>query len=891
MDNDKEVKKLRKQRGAKGESLKRRINEIEQLINNNGSRTKVKALLGFLLVVKKETETLDTKLSDVDEEHDASWIEVERERCDKAEASVADYLAARVEDPPSTADLTDSWVKMHAPGMSSGGSVDLNEETNSVNKRETDVSYNPRFDGYASSSYHRFPMRPPNLEHHSSMSARAFCFEPQFTPPQHQQKVRFDNTSFIAPSGGSDRNGCNSPSHGHSSNKNDVDTWIDQLDPQKPKKAAIPTDDDVNSIKMMGFFVQQSLPRMEIPEFDGSPATYIEFITKIRDLVHNQPFLTDIQRSTQLLQRLKGEAKQAVRAYSQDWAGYVRSLQRIKFLFGQRSQIARAVLTSITKGNAIPDDDPGALSQFYYDVSDCLTTLEQLNYASDLYSSDTLLQAVKRLPRRLVNKWADYGLSLRQRSQEPSLLYFENWLQARVLAQREACVTEFVSAKSSRKHVNTTHGDGDHVKSKRGGDEFVFWKADWFKTLDPKKKFEKVSKGKNCFNCLKKGHVSDKCTSRGTCLKQGCGQRHHTVLHEYFTSQKNTNNDEKNEEIDVTGDGAGAPNQPPAIAAPAAATGAEFNGMVRGTGKVYLQVVPVVLRANNRRFRTYALLDGGSQFTLIRDTVIKLLRLHGEKGHIEYETVKEKEPSQDDRIPSEKVSLTVSSMNNKNTFLIECAYAVGSTHFNMPAQPSPMKEITGETPSYIEDLDLKAVTPSQISILIGADVAEATLVKEVRRGQPGQPLAVNTMLGWTLYGSSATVSERSDGNKHIHMAHQPSHYMRDSSLLPQGGSSRLMLLIMLLVTITSLPLLPNYETRLSTTISITHSRSFGFRNSRYLLHPKRMRCLRTMPKRSINWNLAHVWCEIGMRFRCCGRGAKCSFQTTIHKQGEGSIIW
>ena len=63
---------------------------------------------------------------------------------------------------------------------------------------------------------------------------------------------------------------------------------------------------------------------------------------------------------------------------------------------------------------------------------------------------------------------------------------------------------------------------------------------------------------------------------------------------------------------------------------------AAFNGMIRGPSVVYLKVVPVLLRANNKRLRTYALLDGGSQFTLVRDDVFKKLKIRGEKGFIEY---------------------------------------------------------------------------------------------------------------------------------------------------------------------------------------------------------------------------------------------------------------
>ena len=122
------------------------------------------------------------------------------------------------------------------------------------------------------------------------------------------------------------------------------------------------------------------------------------------------------------------------------------------------------------------------------------------------------------------------------------------------------------------------------------------------------------------------------CPSRGRCLAKGCKKRHHTVLHEYFSASKyNENQSSKGDEpddkeIDVSDKSTG-----------------EFNGMVRGTSEVYLQVVPVVLHANNRKYRTYALLDSGSQFTLIRASVAKRLKLHGEKKNIGYETVKENE--------------------------------------------------------------------------------------------------------------------------------------------------------------------------------------------------------------------------------------------------------
>ena len=134
--------------------------------------------------------------------------------------------------------------------------------------------------------------------------------------------------------------------------------------------------------------------------------------------------------------------------------------------------------------------------------------------------------------------------------------------------------------------------------------------------------------------------------------------------------------------------------------------------------------------------------------------MFKKLKIRGEKGFIEYETIKEKDTSEatSDPVPTELVEkqLSVSSLDGSTSFLIDLAYAVSSSNFNMPSQPNPVREITGETPTYIRDLNLSAVDPSQISILVGANLNEATLAKEVRRGKPGQPLAVNTLLGWSV---------------------------------------------------------------------------------------------------------------------------------------------
>ena len=74
-----------------------------------------------------------------------------------------------------------------------------------------------------------------------------------------------------------------------------------------------------------------------------------------------------------LLQHLTGQPKRAVKQFGNDSRGYILSLKRLKYLFGQKSKIAAATLQLVTKGKSFESNDVEGLMEFYYTVSDCLS--------------------------------------------------------------------------------------------------------------------------------------------------------------------------------------------------------------------------------------------------------------------------------------------------------------------------------------------------------------------------------------------------------------------------------------------------------------------------------------------------------------------------------------
>ena len=77
---------------------------------------------------------------------------------------------------------------------------------------------------------------------------------------------------------------------------NEVDSWIDVLNAHDLSKTHESPATASSDIPVM-WLVQQSLPRMEVPNFNGNAMKWIEFVIKFKKLVLDQAYLTVNRRS------------------------------------------------------------------------------------------------------------------------------------------------------------------------------------------------------------------------------------------------------------------------------------------------------------------------------------------------------------------------------------------------------------------------------------------------------------------------------------------------------------------------------------------------------------------------------------------------------------------
>ena len=78
-------------------------------------------------------------------------------------------------------------------------------------------------------------------------------------------------------------------------------------------------------------------------------------------------------------------------------------------------------LAKTTRRKQISKYDDKGLLVFYYRISNCLITLHQLNFESDINRMDVLHQAIPRLPGKFYGRWGEHCLELHS-IREPTLI-------------------------------------------------------------------------------------------------------------------------------------------------------------------------------------------------------------------------------------------------------------------------------------------------------------------------------------------------------------------------------------------------------------------------------------------------------------------------------------
>ena len=232
------------------------------------------------------------------------------------------------------------------------------------------------------------------------------------------------------------------------------------------------------------------------------------------------------------------------------------------------------------------------------------------------------------------------------------------------------------------------------------------------------------------------------CQSEFRCRVDGCRQKHHTLLHKEPLDNQNGNSDNRKQ-------------SPPQNNIPTDGNVNSFSkSNLRGP---FLQVLPVyVTDINGKRFKANALLDFGSDSTLISKTLADKLKLLGNRRNL-CNVLNHKST-----LISKLVNFSICSDIHPEKVQIQNAWVV--EHLNLPKHEINPDHLRNKF-SHLKDVDFHLSDVDNVSILIGADIPELHICYDVRQGSKNQPIALLTLLGWVLMGGIDSKATQINSNQ------------------------------------------------------------------------------------------------------------------------------
>ena len=517
------------------------------------------------------------------------------------------------------------------------------------------------------------------------------------------------------------------------------------------------------------------MPKKEFLTFDGNPTRYHRFIKNFE--VNIERKITDDNiRLSYLIQYCTGSAREAIEncVIQPAEIGYREAKEILHKNFGQPHIIIRAFINKVVQGPQLKPSEPDKLLQLARDMRNCYLNSDQMGYKSDINAMETLKKIVKRLPPHLQAKWADESGKLIESGGDPLFKHLTEFVE-----KRAACAnTEFGKLVGTKPDEDLKIKDSKlkmkkkpEIKPGNVASSFAV-QSQISKEQDPKPKGNSAESTKclfcdqenheliKCFkfrrkpfkerkeftrskklcdNCLKEGHNAFRCNNLGACLVSECGKRHHSLLHP-------PNEDVKPAAVNEAGNASNNAQSPPSGQAHCGATHT-------GNRRVSLRIVPVrVVGKDGHELETYAFLDNGSDSSLCLKRFADALGHTGKPTEFTLSTINAERQVKS----AMEFNMQVKALDSDEEIHLDCVRTVD--HLPVAVTIPDSKDLK-ELP-YLQGIEFPRIPNGQVSILIGNDTPEAHWILEQRRGEPKQPYAVRTPLGWTLIGPMGSQSNQ-----------------------------------------------------------------------------------------------------------------------------------
>ncbi|KAI7814202.1 hypothetical protein IRJ41_010024 [Triplophysa rosa] len=483
-----------------------------------------------------------------------------------------------------------------------------------------------------------------------------------------------------------------------------------------------------------------TLPKQEIPIFDGNPLHYVSFMRAFEHGVENRTSCKkDCLELVRSCQHLAPDV------------GYSLAKRILREQFGDEYKIATAYMEKVLGWPLIKTEDAQGLYAYSLFLRACCNIINDVSYMQELNLPSNMRTVVSKLPFKLRERWRERACEIMELNKSTKMASDPVFgcIQDKQQSVAKTSVTKSTrgnsfttSVVSSTPNRNQQHGNlSVYGTNERKSCLFCQGNHDLAKCYSLKRKSqrEKIDflKGKGvCFGCLKSGHVSKECDNRLVC--EVCEQVHPTILHIHNKApvEKSSKEDTEKKKGSVSAQTCGN-------------TGA-------GNERCLLSIVPVQVKAvkGDKLIQTYAFLDPGSSATFCTEKLMNDLNIRGRKNNIFLRTM-----GQEQSVSCNAVTgLEISGIGSNSFFPLPEVYK----QKKMPVNSDNIitqKELS-KWP-YLDRVNIPHIEAS-VDLLIGINASQVMEPWEIINSYGNGPYAVRTLLGWAVNGLSEKDDEHRD---------------------------------------------------------------------------------------------------------------------------------
>lgn len=493
------------------------------------------------------------------------------------------------------------------------------------------------------------------------------------------------------------------------------------------------------------------LPTIQLPTFSGRYQEWLEYHDTYKSLIHDNTTIPKIHKFHYLRNSLKENAALIIKSLEFSADNYDIAWDLLCDRYQNDRILVNNHIQALFNIQPVLQESSRALRDTIDSVNRNLRALKTLNLPTEHWDIIIIHMVTSKLDPSTLRDWERERNTIKTL---PTLQDFNTFLKNR------ADILETMEESSHTKHQPPRrHNDINHNRPKTfvvnhtqkqaqfkcpvcKGNHNIY-KCIKFKSMPIETRIERVKQLNLCTNCLRSGHDEQRCRL-GPCKL--CPQRHNTMLHRNSSVHKPSTASEG------------------CVVLPSVQEQKHTESSSVTLSSVHHSQVllsTAVLSVQDRYGHTHkvrALLDNGSTSSFITETLRAKLGIHSYSTSLLVQGLN----NQSSQI-KKRCDITMSSLTNSGyTTDVNCFVVPHITQL-IPTSQINCKQFT--IPRHIHLADPTFATPSEVNMLLGADIFwDVLLHNHIALGR-NKPTLIETKLGWLVTGSIQSLDLQSKTNQ------------------------------------------------------------------------------------------------------------------------------